>query len=217
VGGVDGNGQRALAEAVAGQRPLTGGAIQLDGRSLTGLGVGDRQRLGLRYVTDDRLGEGVVASYSVGMNIVLKRIGEAPFWRRGTIDRPRINATARMLIEEFDIRTPHPDTRIGALSGGNIQKALLARELSFEPRAVVFHKPTHGLDVRTMAMVRERIRELANRGVAIMVISTDLDELIDLCDRVAVLFEGRIAGTVEVGPGAEASIGELILGGRAAA
>jgi simple sugar transport system ATP-binding protein len=217
VGGVDGNGQRALAEAVAGQRPLTGGAIQLDGRSLTGLGVGDRQRLGLRYVTDDRLGEGVVASYSVGMNIVLKRIGEAPFWRRGTIDRPRINATARMLIEEFDIRTPHPDTRIGALSGGNIQKALLARELSFEPRAVVFHKPTHGLDVRTMAMVRERIRELANRGVAIMVISTDLDELIDLCDRVAVLFEGRIAGTVEVGPGAEARIGELILGGRAAA
>jgi simple sugar transport system ATP-binding protein len=217
VGGVDGNGQRALAEAVAGQRALTGGAILLEGHSLAGLGVADRQRLGLRYVTDDRLGEGVVASYSVGLNIVLKRIGEAPFWRRGAIDRRRINSTARMLIEEFDIRTPHADTRIGALSGGNIQKTLLARELSFDPRAVVFHKPTHGLDVRTMAMVRERIRDLAERGIAIMVISTDLDELIDLCDRVAVLFEGRIAGTVEVGPGAEARIGELILGGRAAA
>ena len=217
VGGVDGNGQRALAEAIAGQRQLSGGEIRLEGHSLARIGVGARQRLGLRYVTDDRLGEGVVAPYSVGLNIVLKRIGEAPFWRRGAIDRPRINSTARMLIEEFDIRTPDADTRIGALSGGNIQKTLLARELSYEPRAVVFNKPTHGLDVRTMAMVRQRIRELADRGIAIMVISTDLDELIDLSDRVAVLFEGRVAGTVEVGPGAESRIGELILGGRAAA
>ena len=168
-------------------------------------------------MTDDRLGEGVVAPYAVGMNMVLKRIGEPPFWRRGAIDRPRINATARALIDEFDIRTPSEETRIGALSGGNIQKTLLARELSFEPRVVVFNKPTHGLDVRTIALVRERIRELAESGVGIVVISTDLDELVDLCDRVAVLFEGRIVGTVDVGPGAETRIGELILGGERAA
>jgi simple sugar transport system ATP-binding protein len=217
VGGVDGNGQRALAEAIAGQRRLVGGEIRLEGASVTRLDVRARQRRGLRYVTDDRLGEGVVAPYSVGLNIVLKRIGEAPFWHRGAIDQGRINATARMLIEEFDIRTPDPDTRIGALSGGNIQKTLLARELSFEPRVVVFNKPTHGLDVRTTAIVRDRIRQLAERGVAILVISTDLDELIDLSDRVAVLFEGRVAGTVDVGPGAEVRIGELILGGRTAA
>ncbi|CAN5825806.1 ABC transporter ATP-binding protein [soil metagenome] len=217
VGGVDGNGQQALAQAIAGQQRLEGGDIRLAGVSIARLGVSARQHMGLRYVTDDRLGEGVVAPYAVSLNIVLKRIGQPPFWRRGAIDRPRINAAARMLIEQFDIRTPHEETRIGALSGGNIQKTLLARELSFEPRVVVFNKPTHGLDVRTIATVRERIRQLAEAGVAIIVISTDLDELVDLADRVAVLFEGRIVGEVEVGQGAEARIGELILGAPAAA
>ena len=216
VAGVDGNGQRALAEVIAGQRRPSTGDIRLEGQSIVKLAVSDRQRKGLRYVTDDRLGEGVVRPFAVGMNLVLKRIGDKPFWRRGTIDRIAINATARELISQFDIRTPSSDTRIGKLSGGNIQKALLARELSFEPRVVVFNKPTHGLDVRTIAMVRERIRELAGRGVATIVISTDLDELIDLSDRVAVLFEGRIAGIVDNGPGAETRIGELIVGAQAA-
>ena len=149
----------------------------------------------------------------MGLNLVLKRIGDAPYWRRGAIDRQAIDATANELITEFDIRTPSPETSIGKLCGGNIQKALLARELSFGPRVVVFNKPTHGLDVRTIAMVRERIRALAARGVATIVISTDLDELVDLCDRVAVLFAGRIAGIVANGPGAETRIGELIVGG----
>jgi simple sugar transport system ATP-binding protein len=216
VGGVDGNGQRELAEVIAGQRRAPAGSIRLEGRDIGRLSVSERGRLGLRYVTDDRLGEGVVAPYAVGLNMFLKRIGEAPFWRRGAIDRPRINAAARLLIEEFDIRTPSAETSIGSLSGGNIQKSILARELSFEPRVVVFSKPTHGLDVRTTAMVRGRIRALADRGVAIIVISTDLDELIDLSDRVAVMFEGRIAGVVEVGPGVGARIGELILAGGAA-
>lgn len=215
VGGVDGNGQQALAEVIAGQQALRSGDIRLDGASVITLGVSERQRAGLRYVTDDRLGEGVVAPYAISLNMVLKRIGQPPFWRRGAIDRPRINEAARALIEEFDIRTPDEETRIGALSGGNIQKTLLARELAFDPKVVVFNKPTHGLDVRTIALVRERIRELAENGVAIVVISTDLDELVDLSDRVAVLFEGRIVGTVDSGPGAETRIGELILGGVA--
>ena len=213
VGGVDGNGQQALAQAIAGQQRVLAGRIEVDGTPVERMGVSERQALGLRYVTDDRLGEGVVAPYAVSLNIVLKRIGQPPFWRQGTIDRPRIDAAARSLIEEFDIRTPDEHTRIGALSGGNIQKTLLARELSFEPRVVVFNKPTHGLDVRTIALVRQRIRDLSAAGVAIVVISTDLDELIDLADRVAVLFEGRIIGHVDVGPGAETRIGELILGG----
>jgi simple sugar transport system ATP-binding protein len=216
VGGVDGNGQQALAEVIAGQRRLSSGDIRVGGESVAALSVSARQRRGLRYVTDDRLGEGVVLPYSVSLNMVLKRIGQAPFWRRGAIDRPRINAAARELIEEFDIRAPHEETRIGALSGGNIQKTLLARELSGEPRVVVFNKPTHGLDVRTIAMVRQRVRALADQGVAIIVISTDLDELVDLADSVAVLFEGRIVGTVDVEPGAESRIGELILGGMPA-
>jgi ABC-type uncharacterized transport system ATPase subunit len=216
IAGVDGNGQRALAHVISGQIRPTAGSIRLAGRAIDGLAVKARQRLGLRYVTDDRIGEGVVLPYSVGLNLVLKRIGDAPYWHRGTIDRQAINATARKLIGQFDIRTRSEETRIGKLSGGNIQKVLLARELSFDPTVVVFNKPTHGLDVRTIAMVRERIRELAAGGAAAIVISSDLDELLDLSDRVAVVFEGRIAGIVENGPGAETRIGELIVGAQAA-
>jgi simple sugar transport system ATP-binding protein len=217
VAGMDGSGQRALAEVIAGQRRVTTGTIVLEGQLVTHASVGQRQRLGLRYVTDDRLHEGVVARYAVSLNLVLKRIGDPPFWRRGAIDRAAIDATARELIGEFDIRTPSPGTSIGTLSGGNIQKTLLARELSFEPRAVVFNKPTHGLDVRTIALVRERIRALAARGVAALVISTDLDELLDLSDRIAVLSRGRIVGIVDNGPDAAMRVGELVVGGEGTA
>jgi ABC-type uncharacterized transport system ATPase subunit len=215
VAGVDGSGQRALAEVVAGQRRQTRGTVRLGGTSIDGTTVSERQRLGLRYVTDDRLGEGVVSSYPLSLNLVLKRIGQPPYWRGGRVDRGAITRAALESIEAYDIRTPSPEARIGNLSGGNIQKALLARELSFEPRVVLFNKPTHGLDVRTIVAVRQRIRALTHRGVAIVVISNDLDELLDLADRVAVLDAGRIVGVVTVGPGAEARIGELILGAAA--
>jgi simple sugar transport system ATP-binding protein len=209
---MDGSGQHALAEVIAGQRRATAGTIRLDGRSIETASVGERQRAGLRYVTDDRLGEGVVGRYPVSLNLVLKRIGDPPFWRRGTLDRAAIDANARELVERFDIRTPDIHTPIGKLSGGNIQKALLARELSFEPRVVVFNKPTHGLDVRTIVMVRERIRALAGRGVGVIVISTDLDELLDLSERILVLSRGRIAGVLDNGPDAATRIGELVIG-----
>ena len=212
VAGVDGNGQRALAEVIAGQRRISTGQIRLAGVPIDHASVSARQRLGLRYVTDDRLGEGVVSAYPVSLNLVLKRIGQAPFWRRGRVNRSAIVESARISIAANDIRAASTETRIGTLSGGNIQKALLARELAFDPSVVVFNKPTHGLDVRTIAAVRQRIRALASDGVAIMVISNDLDELLDLCSRVIVLDAGRIAGMVDVGPGAEARIGELIVG-----
>ena len=212
VAGVDGSGQRTLAEVIAGQSRQTAGSIRLGGVTIDGLSISERQALGLRYVTDDRLGEGVVSSYPLSLNLVLKRIGQPPFWRGGRVDRAQIRRSAVESIRVFDIRTPSSETRIGKLSGGNIQKAILARELSFEPRVVVFNKPTHGLDVRTIVAVRERIRALAQDGVAIVVISNDLDELVDLSDRVAVLDGGRITGVVPAGPDAEVRIGELIVG-----
>jgi simple sugar transport system ATP-binding protein len=212
IAGIDGNGQRAFAEAVAGQRRVDAGAIELAGRPITGTTVAARQRLGLRYVTDDRLGEGVVSSWPVELNLVLKRIGQEPYWRGGRIDRQAISGDAQHIIEEFDIRTPSPRTRIGTLSGGNIQKAIIGRELAGAPRVVVFHKPTHGLDVRTTQAVRERIGQLALRGVALIVISSDIDELLDVCHRIAVMDRGRIVGVVENAPGAETRIGELIVG-----
>ena len=150
------------------------------------------------------------------MNIVLKQIGKPPYWERGRIRYAVILGKARELISRFDIRTPGPETRVGALSGGNIQKVVLARELSFDPKVVVYSKPTYGLDVKTTRSVRQTIREQAEEGVTSIVISTDLDELLDLCDHIAVMSRGRVAGVVANGPTAQREIGELMVGGKAA-
>jgi len=215
VAGVDGNGQRALAEVIAGQRRVSAGDILLYGGPVTRMNVAARQKLGLRYVTDDRLGEGIVGTLPVGLNLFLKRVGERPYWRHGRIQRAVVDGRAAELVREFDVRTPSVTTRAATLSGGNIQKVLLARELSFQPKVVVFHKPTYGLDVRTTATVRDLIRKLADDGGAGLVISTDLDELLEICDRIAVLSRGRLVGVVPNGPGAAEHVGELMVGGRA--
>jgi len=212
IAGIDGHGQRALAEAIAGQRHPSRGQVLLYGAEVTGLPVSARQKLGLRYVTDDRLGEGIVGMLPVSLNLFLKRIGEPPYWRRGRIQRSVIDKRAGELVREFDVRTPSVATRVATLSGGNIQKVLLARELSFNPKVVVFHKPTYGLDVKTTATVRELIRRLAADGGAALVISTDLDELLEICDRIAVLSRGRLVGTVANGPDAAEQVGELMIG-----
>lgn len=213
IAGVDGNGQRPLAEAIAGQRPLSSGDIRLLGRSVKKMGIGARQKRGLRYVTDDRLGEGTVGDLSVSLNLVLKRIGSPPFWTHGRIHPERIAGSARELITEYAIATPGAAARAATLSGGNAQKLVLARELSFDPKVVVFNKPTYGLDVKTTRAVRARIRKLAEDGAGALVISTDLEELLELCDRVAVLSRGALMGVVENEAGAEREIGALMIGG----
>ncbi len=215
VAGIDGNGQRALAEAIAGQRRITSGIVELFGAAVNQFSVSARQKLGLRYVTDDRLGEGIIKNLPVSINIFLKRIGERPYWNWGRIDRRRISADAADLVRTFDIRTPSLETRTGTLSGGNVQKLLLARELSFEPKVVIFHKPTYGLDLKTTEHVRSVIRDLVGRGAAAVVISTDLDELIELCGRIAVLSQGRLVGVVPNGPHAIDQIGSLMIGSGA--
>ena len=217
VAGIDGNGQRALAEVIAGQRAVARGEILLFDAPIGRLSVAARQKLGLRYVTDDRLGEGIVSALPVGLNLFLKRIGQRPFWRHGRIQRTVIDRRAEELVRDFDVRTPGVSTRAGTLSGGNIQKVILARELSFDPKVVVFHKPTYGLDVKTTTVVRDMIRDLVRRGGAALVISTDLDELLEICDRIAVLSRGRLVGVLDNGPGAAQRIGELMVGREEAA
>jgi ABC-type uncharacterized transport system ATPase subunit len=211
LAGVDGNGQRELAEVIAGQRRASAGQVLLFGDDVTRLTVHERERRGLRYVTDDRLGEGMVADLDVGTNAVLKRIGSPPFWRAGTERREEIDDFARGLVERFDVRTPNVQSRVATLSGGNVQKLLLARELSGEPRVVVFNKPTHGLDVRTAEFVRDQIREAAARGLAAVVISTEIEELVDLSDRIVVMSRGRLTGEAENTPGVEERIGALMV------
>ncbi len=211
IAGVDGNGQRALAEAISGQRALTHGEVNFLGAPVGSLSVWQREKLGLRFVTDDRLGEGIVRTLPVSVNLVLKSIGHAPYWRRGQVRQDEINRHARKLVEQFDIRTPSIDTRAGTLSGGNIQKLVLARELTGEAKVVVFHKPTYGLDLKTTRTVRGLINGLRD-GRAALLISTDLDELLECADRIAVLSRGRIVGTVENGPGAAEQVGRLMVG-----
>jgi ABC-type uncharacterized transport system ATPase subunit len=216
IAGVDGNGQRELAEAIAGQRRVAHGRLWLGNDDITRTSVAHRQRLGLRFVTDDRLGEGTVSSLPISLNLLLKRIGERPFWgRTRRISNTRVEQAAERLADEFDIRAPDVRTRGGALSGGNVQKMVLARELSFDPKVVVYNKPTHGLDIKTTLAIRERVRELSGSGgVAAVLMSNDLDELVDLCDRIGVMFRGRLVGIVEnQGPGIEEKVGALMVGG----
>lgn len=211
IAGVDGNGQRELAEILAGQRRPDRGSVFLRDEDVTRLGIAERQARGVRYVTDDRMGEGTVAKFDVAMNSVLKRIGEKPFWSRGRVNRAEIERYAKQLVKDYDVRPRDVNARVATLSGGNIQKLVLARELAFSPQVVVFNKPTYGLDVRTAEFVREKITQLAEEGVAALLISTEIEELVALCDRIAVMSRGAITGVVDNEPGAEERVGELMV------
>jgi ABC-type uncharacterized transport system ATPase subunit len=216
IAGVDGNGQKHLAEVLAGQRAVISGKIELGGADVTGDGVPQRRQRGIRYVTDERLGEGTVGIFSVATNLVLKEIGREPYWRRGWSDWAGIHDHARGQIDRNDIRTPSERTPVAKLSGGNIQKVLLAREISSDAQVAIFNKPTYGLDLQNTRLAHERIVASADQGMAIMVISTDLDELIKVSDRIGVMFQGRLAGIVENGPDVERKVGLLMTGVEAA-
>ena len=217
IAGVDGNGQKHLAETLAGQRPLSGGSIVLDGEEIHRLTVVQRRDRGVRYITDERLGEGTAAQHSLATNLVLKEIGRSPFWRRGITDRQKIAEHARQKIEHHDIRTPSERTAIAKLSGGNIQKVLLAREWAPDAKLVIFNKPTYGLDLQNTTRARDWIRQGAGAPqAALVVISNELEELLEVCHRIAVLERGRIAGVVDNTPGAEEEIGRLMTGAEAA-
>jgi general nucleoside transport system ATP-binding protein len=216
IAGVDGNGQKHLAEVLAGQRPLRKGKIDLEGDDITRGRVPERRQRGVRYVTDDRLGEGTVGTFSVATNLVLKEIGAFPYWRHGISDWPLIHRSAREQIKRNDIRTPSELTPVGKLSGGNVQKVLLARELDAEANVAILNKPTYGLDLHNQRLALDRIVAAAARGVAVIVISTDLDELLEISDRIGVMFQGRLAGIVDNDDGAADKIRRLMTGAGAA-
>jgi ABC-type uncharacterized transport system ATPase subunit len=217
IAGIDGHGQAGLAEVLSGQRAIASGTVSLEGADITRLGVRSRQEKGVRYVTDDRLHEGTVGNLSVAINLLLKRIGMAPFWRFGQINKPAVNDEAKRLITQYTIRTPSPNTRVGTLSGGNIQKVLLARELGHGARVVVVNKPTYGLDLKSVRLVHDLLRAFAADGGCVVLISTELDELIELSDRIGVISRGNIVGTVQNdgGPDVAERVGHYMIGGRA--
>jgi ABC-type uncharacterized transport system ATPase subunit len=216
IAGVDGNGQKHLAEVLAGQRSPRHGRIVLAGTDITQGRVPERRLQGIRYVTDDRLGEGTVRNLSVATNLVLKEIGAAPYWRRGVTDWALIERSAREKISSNDIRTPSERTPVGKLSGGNIQKVLLARELDAQAEVAILNKPTYGLDLQNQRLALDRVDAAAVRGVALIVISTDLDELLEISDRIGVMFQGRLAGIADNDEDAANKVRRLMTGAAAA-
>lgn len=213
IAGVDGNGQKHLAEVLAGQRAMVGGVMVLDGEDISALNVAGRRRRGIRYITDERLGEGTVGEYSVAVNMLVKEIGSPPFWLQGVTRWGPIRRHGREKINEYDVRTPSEQTPIAKLSGGNIQKVILAREMAPDARLIVFNKPTYGLDLQNTKRARDWIRSGAGAAsAAIVLISNELDELTETCHRIAVIDRGHIPGVVENRRGAEAEIGRLMTG-----
>jgi simple sugar transport system ATP-binding protein len=192
------------------------GQIEIVGREVTNRGVSAALRAGVGYVTDDRLGEGVVPGASVAENAVLKTVSRSPFsMGRFWLDRGAIDDYAKRLVAEFDVRTPDTVTRMTLLSGGNIQKLLLARELAVNPRVLVCNKPTNGLDVKTAQFVLRTLRAQADHGGAVLLISSELDEIMEISDRIGVMFNGALVGVFTRAEADLETIGRLMLSGSA--
>lgn len=212
IAGVDGNGQKELAEVIAGQRKVVSGRISLEGLDVTHLNVAARFDLGVSYITDERMREGCVGAMTLAENCILRLFRKLPFSRWTVIDSSVVKSQMCELIEAYDIRAPGPDVRVNTLSGGNIQKVLLARELLTKPKVIVCNKPTHGLDARTTYYIRERLREESFRGAAVVLISPDLDELLSHSDRIGVIYGGEILAVVDQCDATPEGIGKLMLG-----
>ena len=210
--GVSGNGQRELAEVIGGAIEVAAGTIAVAGQTVPRTGVRTMQRLGIAHVPEDRLGAGLLPTLPLTDSMILTRVGEPPFSRFGLLNQGAAQRFVAAQIEKFGIRAPGPEARTGSLSGGNLQKALLARELAFEPLVLVAAQPTRGLDVAAKEFVQRQLLDLRARGRAVIVISEDLEELFEIADRIAVMFEGRILDTFAVAEADVARIGLLMAG-----
>jgi simple sugar transport system ATP-binding protein len=214
IAGVAGNGQRELAETIVGMRPVTGGAVQVCGRRLGGGDPREAISAGVAYVPEDRLGTGVAPGLSIASNIVLKSYRGAPVSTGPMLRFGRIRDLARGVIDRYDVRTSGPNVPAWQLSGGNLQKVVLAREFSGDPAVLVAASPTRGLDVAGIETVHSYLRDAAATGVGVLLISEDLDEILAIADRVAVMYEGSVVGEREVGTATVEELGLLMAGGE---
>jgi simple sugar transport system ATP-binding protein len=196
IAGVQGNGQSEIAEAILGLVPVESGSISLDGRELVGLSPRQTLDAGIGFVPEDRGHDGVVGEFSIAENLVLDLYKTAPFGKGLSIDLAEIEKNARSRIEEFDIRPTTPGHPAGKLSGGNQQKVVVARELSRPLRLLVASQPTRGVDVGAMEFIHKRIVAERDAGRPVVVVSTELDEVLALADKVAVMYRGKIVATV---------------------
>ncbi|HEY7125680.1 MAG TPA: ABC transporter ATP-binding protein [Ktedonobacterales bacterium] len=217
IAGVEGNGQSELVEVITGLRKATGGHVWLGEHAITNKTARQVRREGVAHIPEDRRESGLVLSYTIGNNLILGRHRWAQFSLRGLLLRlKQIFSWATRLIREFDIRAPGPITPASALSGGNQQKIVVARELSAEPKLLVASQPTRGVDIGAIEFIHRRLVAQRDAGAAILLVSAELDEIRSLSDRIAVMYEGRIV-SVESPEVSEERLGLLMAGASAAA
>jgi len=214
LAGVAGNGQRELFEALIGVRRPMGGQVRFEGEDITNSRPRDIQRRGIAHVPDDRMHQGVVGDLSVADNLILGRQRATRYRRGPLLDRSRIGSAARDLIDTFAITTPSLNQKVRFLSGGNLQKVILARELGDNPGCLLANQPTRGLDVGVIEYVHTQLLEMRRSGAAVLLISEDLDELFGLSDRIMIMFEGAIMGVVDPKATSVEEVGLMMAGIR---
>jgi len=214
IAGVQGNGQTELVEALTGLRKATGGTITLDGKDLTHSDPRERHQMGMAHIPEDRQRQGLVGGLSVAENLVLTRYHDDQFSHGVIVDWDAANAIADTLISEYDIRTPNKETGVGTLSGGNQQKVIVARELSRDLRLTIAAQPTRGVDVGSIEYIHSRIVKERDAGTAVLIVSTELDEVMALSDRLLVMYRGKVVAELDPKKVTPMEVGLYMAGSR---
>jgi simple sugar transport system ATP-binding protein len=212
VAGVQGNGQSELVDAICGLRRPVAGRVHLDGDDVTGHSPRQMFEAGVAHVPEDRQREGLIGSMPVSSNLVLNQIRDRAFSRRLRIDRRAVQRHAEQLVDDFDVRTSSIDAAVSTLSGGNQQKVIVAREFFHARRLLVLSQPTRGLDVGSIQYIHRQVVAKRDEGVAVLLNSSELDEVLALADRIVVIYRGRIVGVVERAEATRELIGLLMAG-----
>ena len=212
VAGVHGNGQTELVEAIAGLRRVEAGRVLLDGRDVTGQSPRELYDLGVAHVPEDRQRDGLIGSFPVADNLVLNSYNKKPYAKGLRLDRAAIRRDAETLVRDFDVRTPSVDAAASTLSGGNQQKVIIAREFGHADRLLIAAQPTRGLDVGSIQYIHAQVVAKRDQGAAVLIISTELDEVLALADRIAVLYAGRIVGLLDRADATRDKVGLLMAG-----
>jgi ABC-type uncharacterized transport system ATPase subunit len=212
IAGVSGNGQRELAETITGLRKATSGKVRLEGEDVTNMLPAELTDRMLSYIPEERMKDGMIKDFSIAENMVLREHQKPPYSRFGFLNLREISQNSDKLIAKFQVKTPSHETLAKNLSGGNIQKVVIARELSRTPRVIIAAQPTRGLDIGATEYVRQQLIEQRLDGVAILLISEDLDEILALSDRIAVIYEGQIMDIVPREEATPEKLGLLMAG-----
>jgi simple sugar transport system ATP-binding protein len=214
IAGVQGNGQTELVEALTGLRKATSGVIALDGKDLTHSDPRERHQMGMAHIPEDRQRQGLVGGLSVAENLVLTRYHDEQFSHGVIVDWEAADAIAETLITEYDIRTPNKETGAGTLSGGNQQKVIVARELSRDLRLTIAAQPTRGVDVGSIEYIHSRIVKERDAGTAVLIVSTELEEVMALSDRLLVMYRGKVVAELDPKKVTPMEVGLYMAGSR---